>query len=85
MFKKLETTKSSRRNILRAALGMASILGLGVSAAKAAKVSQSAVGYRNSPNGDKNCANCSLFIAPSSCKSVDGAISPNGWCRIWRG
>jgi hypothetical protein len=24
-----------------------------------------------------------LFIAPSSCKSVEDPISANGWCKIW--
>jgi hypothetical protein len=85
MVKFVESFSTSRRNLLRGALALTSVLGLGVGTANAAKASQGSVGYRGSPNGDKNCANCSLFISPSSCKSVDGVISANGWCKIWRG
>ena len=84
MVKLVESFSTSRRTLLRGALALTSVLGLGVGAAKAAKASQGSVAYRGSPNGDKNCANCSLFISPSACKSVDGAVSPNGWCKIWR-
>jgi hypothetical protein len=49
----------------------------------AAKMSQSSVGYQNSPNGSQSCANCKLFIAPSSCQSVEGPVTAAGWCKIW--
>ena len=75
----------TRRNILRAAGAVATFFGLGAGAAQAAKSSKGAVGYRGSPKGDQNCANCSLFISPNACKSVEGAVSPNGWCKIWVG
>ena len=29
------------------------------------------------------CATCTLFVAPRSCKAVDGEISPNGWCKAY--
>ncbi len=86
MFDKRDTGfAATRRGLLRGVLAGASFLGLGASTAKAAKASPGSVAYRGSPKGDQNCANCSLFISPSSCKSVSGTISPNGWCRIWRG
>ena len=75
--------ESTRRTLLRAGLCAVSFLGLGASAAYAAKASKSSVAYRDSPKGDQNCANCRLFISPNACKSVEGAVSPNGWCRIW--
>jgi len=74
---------ATRRTILQAAAGVVSFLGLGISAAYAAKASKSSVAYRDSPKGDQNCANCRLFNSPSACKSVEGSVSPNGWCRIW--
>jgi hypothetical protein len=46
-------------------------------------MSKSSVGYRGSPKGSQKCSNCALFIAPATCKSVEGPISPNGWCNIW--
>lgn len=74
----------TRRVILAGAAvaGAAPFLALGASPAWA-KMSQAAVAYQDSPKGDRNCAGCGLFQAPSSCKTVDGAISPNGWCKIW--
>jgi hypothetical protein len=47
------------------------------------KVPQASVKYQDKPNGDQRCENCLQFVAPNSCKVVDGTISPNGWCAIW--
>jgi hypothetical protein len=80
----------SRRTLLRRAVGTAGaavLFSLGIAADGAladSKVSQKAVAYQDTPNGSKSCANCALFQAPNACKSVDGTISPHGWCRIWR-
>jgi hypothetical protein len=76
----------SRRCLLQraaCAAGAAAILGVGVNAALAGKMSQASVGYQGSPKGSQSCANCRLFQAPNACRSVDGTISPQGWCRIW--
>jgi hypothetical protein len=75
---------ATRRGLLRGAFSGLSFMGLGVSAAHAAKASPGSVGYRSSPKGDQNCANCKLFVSPNACKSVSGEISANGWCRIWK-
>ena len=74
----------SRRSLLQiaAAAGAVPVLALGARPA-AAKMSPSAVGYQDSPHGASSCSNCKLFIAPSSCKTVEGTVSPNGWCKIW--
>lgn len=77
----------SRRLLLRSAVGT-----LGVAAAVAAqtkrasaviKISKAAVAYQDHPEGDKHCAKCMQFMPPSSCKLVDGPISPQGFCRIF--
>ena len=47
------------------------------------KVPQASVKYQDKPNGDQRCDNCLQFVAPNSCKVVDGTISPSGWCSIW--
>jgi hypothetical protein len=75
---------ATRRGLLQGAFAGLSFLGLGVSAAHAAEASPGSVGYRSSPKGDQNCANCKLFVSPNACKSVSGEISANGWCRIWK-
>ena len=51
--------------------------------ARAAKVSQKIVKYQDTPKGELRCDNCALFEAPSSCKTVDGTISPQGWCAVY--
>lgn len=54
-----------------------------------AKGSKSQFKYQDKPNGKQKCSGCSLFIpgksatAVGSCKVVDGAISPNGWCTAF--
>ena len=76
--------KISRRALMvsAAAIGAAPILAMSVNPAMA-KMSAAAVGYQDTPKGDRNCEGCNLFEAPSSCKTVEGKISPNGWCKIW--
>jgi hypothetical protein len=50
---------------------------------------QSAVAYRDSPNGSSDCTNCMHFIpgpsatADGHCTVVAGSISPQGWCAVW--
>jgi len=76
----------SRRSVLLGAtyaVAAAPIVLATADRAAAAKMSQASVGYRNSPNGSQSCANCRLFVAPSSCQTVQGPISPKGWCKIY--
>ena len=80
------STGLSRRCLLRSAAGAAgvvTILGTGIDAAMAGKLPQASVKYQGSPKGDHNCANCKVFQPPDACKTVDGTISPDGWCSIW--
>ena len=53
------------------------------SSSAAAKVSQAQAQYQAKPKGDQMCGNCANFIAPDSCKLVDGKVSANGWCTLW--
>ena len=76
----------SRRQLLRGAAiaaGGAAVLAGTVMPAEA-KMAQEAAGYQATPAKDgSNCASCALFIAPASCTLVDGAVSPDGWCRFY--
>jgi len=78
----------SRRDFLFAvgvAGGTAAAVALSASPAHASnKMSQKAMSYRPSPNGNQRCDNCGNFQAPSSCKLVDGSIAPTGWCVLYR-
>ena len=73
----------SRRRILIGAAGALPLIALGATAAKAGKLSQTAVRYQATPKDGKQCSGCSLFQAPNACKSVDGNIAPSGWCSLW--
>ena len=48
-----------------------------------AKIAQTGVRYQDLPKDGKQCDGCKLFIAPNACKTVDGAIAPQGWCALW--
>jgi len=89
---KLETAKTgttdvSRRHLLRGAsltaCGAAVLAAVAIRPAEAGAVTQAAAGYQPTPKGDQRCDNCSLFIAPASCKFVAGTISPSGWCKLY--
>jgi hypothetical protein len=81
--------KLSRRSLLRrlaVTAGGTALLGTTILAsgkAEAAKMAQTVVGYQDTPKGAQQCDNCSQFEAPASCKIVDGAISPSGWCKVY--
>ncbi len=79
-----ETTSAcvSRRTVLIGAVGAVPLLALGATGAQA-KIAQSSVRYQDSPKDGKECDGCKLFVAPNACKSVDGTISPKGWCALW--
>jgi hypothetical protein len=74
----------SRRALLGGAAMALSVpvLAIDVKAAMA-KTAQSAVAYETSPKNGHSCGNCMNFEPPSSCKLVEGAISPSGWCKLW--
>jgi hypothetical protein len=82
MSDQIKSARQTRRTVLIAAVGAVPLLALGVTAAEA-KLAQSAVKYQDSPKDGKQCDGCKLFVAPSSCKTVDGTISPSGWCALW--
>ncbi len=72
----------SRRTVLIAAAGAAPLLALTTSEAQA-KLAQTAVKYQATPNEGHQCDGCVQFVAPNSCKLVEGEISPTGWCLLW--
>ena len=48
-----------------------------------AKIAQTAVHYQTTPGKDGHqCDGCNFFVAPNSCKMVDGDIAPTGWCAL---
>ena len=80
--------KLSRRSVLkRVALLTGAVLTASVVPSKEAlaqaKATKEAMKYQDKPNGDKQCSNCLQFVPPGSCKVVEGAVSPNGYCIAW--
>jgi High potential iron-sulfur protein len=77
----------SRRQVLTIAGGAsvtsaAVIIGTSMPA-QAAKASQKIVKYQDTPKGEQRCENCLQFEAPSTCKTVDGTVSAQGWCMVY--
>jgi High potential iron-sulfur protein len=72
----------SRRAVILAAAGAAPLLALSGGEAQA-KLAQTAVKYQPDPKDGHQCDGCNFFVAPNSCKMVDGDISPTGWCTLW--
>jgi hypothetical protein len=64
--------------------GAATLLALGITGAAAAKLSQTAVAYQTSPKGNLKCETCAVFQSPDACQLVDGTISAEGWCKVYR-
>ena len=80
--------KLSRRSVLKSgALLAGAILTASVVPSKEAlaqqKATKEAMKYQDKPDGDKQCSNCVQFVPPGSCKVVDGAVSPSGYCIVW--
>jgi hypothetical protein len=72
-----------RRNVLRAALGTAAA-SLAMSRVWAQqKLSRAEAAYQDQPKSGLTCAACTFFRPPRSCQIVQGAISPNGWCKFF--
>ncbi len=47
------------------------------------KMTQSAASYQPTPKGGAHCDGCGLFQKPASCQTVEGVISPSGWCVLF--
>jgi len=47
------------------------------------KMAQKLVQYQKTPKKDQKCSICLHFVAPDSCKVVEGKIDPNGWCSLF--
>jgi hypothetical protein len=78
------SARLSRRLLLGGAIGAVSTLGATPNVATAQpKISKVAVNYQDHPDGEKRCDRCVQFQPPDACKAVEGAISPQGSCRIF--
>jgi hypothetical protein len=82
-------TDPARRSVLRTlasltgSVALLNFVALRSAAAQKKKKTLAEVNYQPTPKGKQNCANCDLFIKPDQCKSVEGTVAPEGWCKIW--
>ena len=79
----------SRRSLLRnICVGGTAVTTLSVAAASSsfadAKIPKEQVKYQDTPKDGHQCSGCAHFTAPSACQLVDGTISPQGWCLLFR-
>ena len=78
----------SRRAVLRT-IGCATACGAAAARAQdyhpqaQTLISQAAAHYQAQPHDDQSCGSCPYFITPNKCVSVEGDISPNGWCNMY--
>ena len=79
---KLTRRSALRRVVFLAGAGLTAVLPAQRALAQQ-KASKDAMKYQDKPNGDKKCSDCLQFIAPASCKVVEGVISPNGYCLAY--
>jgi hypothetical protein len=77
-----KTSGVNRRAVLLAAAGAAPLVTL-MSGEAQAKLAMPAVKYQTDPKDGHQCDGCNFFVAPNSCKMVDGDIAPTGWCTLW--
>lgn len=85
-----ERSKISRRKALTGLIVLPALAGLAtVAGAAYTKSSKDALQYQGVPHNGQHCSNCRVFHpgkTPDSmgtCDLVEGAISPNGWCRVF--
>jgi hypothetical protein len=81
----------TRRSFIGSALVLPLLAGAVTSEALAdgSKASKDSMHYQTSPNGSMQCSGCRFFTpgqdakSDGTCKIVDGAISPNGYCMAY--
>lgn len=74
----------SRRGLMQTIIvGGATIATAGLAQAAPLKVKPTTVSYQPTPKGRARCDNCAKWLPPNACKTVDGVISPSGWCNVY--
>lgn len=71
---------ASRRKLLGigvVVIGSAIILPAG---AQTKKFPKAQAQYQDTPKNGQQCDGCLQFVAPASCKLVEGEIAAKGWC-----
>jgi hypothetical protein len=72
----------SRRKLIGTLAGAAAATAIEGASAQP-KMTKAQAEYQDTPKGILMCATCTLFIRPSSCKVVEGDVTPEGWCNAF--
>ena len=88
MLKSIGNAPLSRRTIILGSVaGGASLLAAGAGATTMSpspvRVSRDSVHFETVALNGHRCGECKLFIEPSSCVVVSGAITKDCGCRVW--
>ena len=75
--------RASRRAVLWTAVSALAAAVVPGRALAQQKAKQKLVQYQEKPKGPQECDNCLHFVAPDSCKLVEGKINPKGWCQLY--
>jgi hypothetical protein len=75
--------RASRRAVLWTGASAVAAILIAAPADAQVKIAQKLVQYQEKPKGPQECDNCLHFVAPSSCKMVEGKIEPKGWCQLY--
>jgi len=72
-----------RRRVVGAMLAAAVALCAAARAPAQKKMTKREAEYQDHPKDIQMCSTCTLFVRPNACKVVEGAISPDGWCKLF--
>lgn len=75
--------QSKRRALLGVGLAAAGGAICAPGSAQQPKISKAQAKYQDKPMGEQKCEGCAHFMAPDSCKLVEGMVSPSGWCSLY--
>jgi hypothetical protein len=76
-------SRTSRRAVLWTVVAALAVSLIPARAGAQPKIAPKLVQYQEKPKGPQECDNCLHFVAPSSCKMVEGKINPKGWCQLY--
>ena len=78
-----DSGQTTRRRVLTGGLAVAALALAAPAARGQQKAAQKVVQYQEKPKGAFECDKCLHFVAPDSCKLVEGKINPKGWCQLF--
>lgn len=77
----------TRRHVLKGTtalvVGVAAATIADKALAKKPKRTQADVAYQDFPKNGERCDKCEPFIPPNQCRTVEGTVTAQGWCKIY--